>query len=343
MPKYAAAAAIIALLILASSCGMRQTPAAGVYGSAREADDGGEAGNLNKKIFRETASGEASPEGGVNHSNYTIGPSDLLEIKAMESEKFGTTERVDAAGNIKLPLLNEVAVGGMTPVEAEVRIETLLKERGFIKDPHVNVFVAEHQSKRVSVLGYVNEPGNYEIIGEMTLLDALAMAKGLDADAGTLVYVTRKNAGSQEKVIVDLDDMLKREGTADEVNFDLAPGDKVYVPEASNVFVDGAVKTPGSYPINEGETTVSQAIVMAGGLVSYANSEDISLVRDLGDGRKEVVKLDMDDINQGTTEDPILGEKDAIVVGASGLKSFFYGLNLNVFGFGGVGYNPPAR
>ena len=279
----------------------------------------------------------------MNHSNYTIGPSDLLEIKAMESEKFGTTERVDAAGNIKLPLLNEVAVGGMTPVEAEIRIETLLKERGFIKDPHVNVFVAEHQSKRVSVLGYVNEPGNYEIIGEMTLLDALAMAKGLDADAGTLVYVTRKNAGSQEKVIVDLDDMLKREGTADEVNFDLAPGDKVYVPEASNVFVDGAVKTPGSYPINEGETTVSQAIVMAGGLVSYANSEDISLVRDLGDGRKEVVKLDMDDINQGTTEDPILGEKDAIVVGASGLKSFFYGLNLNVFGFGGVGYNPPAR
>lgn len=322
---------------------MRQTPAAGVYGSARQADNGGEAGDLNKKIFRETASDEASPEGGVNHSNYTIGPSDLLEIKAMESEKFGTTERVDAAGNIKLPLLNEVAVGGMTPVEAEVRIETLLKERGFIKDPHVNVFVAEHQSKRVSVLGYVNEPGNYEIIGEMTLLDALAMAKGLDADAGTLVYVTRKNAGSQEKVIVDLDDMLKREGTADEVNFDLAPGDKVYVPEASNVFVDGAVKTPGSYPINEGETTVSQAIVMAGGLVSYANSEDISLVRDLGDGRKEVVKLDMDDINQGTTEDPILGEKDAIVVGASGLKSFFYGLNLNVFGFGGVGYNPPAR
>lgn len=322
---------------------MRQTPAAGIYGSARQADSGGGTGDLNKKIFRETASMEDSSSGGVNHSNYTIGPSDLLEIKSMESEKFGTTERVDAAGNIKLPLLNEVAVGGMTPVEAEVRIETLLKERGFIRDPHVNVFVAEHQSKRVSVLGYVNEPGNYEIIGEMTLLDALAMAKGLDADAGTLVYVTRKNAGSQEKVIVDLDDMLKREGTPDEVNFELAPGDKVYVPEASNVFVDGAVKTPGSYPINEGETTVSQAIIMAGGLVSYANSGDVSLVRDLGDGRKEVVKLDMDAINQGTTEDPILGEKDAIVVGASGLKSFFYGLNLNVFGFGGVGYNPPAR
>ena len=51
----------------------------------------------------------------------------------------------------------------------------------------------------------------------------------------------------------------------------------------------------------------------------------------------------MDDINQGSAQDPILGEKDAIVVGASGIKSFFYGLNFNVFGFGGVGYNPPAR
>jgi len=339
MPKYAALAI---LLVLAVSCGMRQTPEAGVYGSARQ-PDGGASGSLNKKLFSEAASKDASPSGSVNHSNYTIGPSDLLEIKAMESEKFGTTERVDAEGNIKLPLLNEVSVGGLTPVEAEVTIETLLKERGYIKNPHVNVYIAEHQSKRVSVLGFVNEPGNYEIIGEMTLLDALATAGGLDADAGTLVYITRKNTDREDKVIVDLDDMLKREGTPGEINFALAPGDKVYVPEASNVFVDGAVKTPGSYPINEGETTVSQAIIMAGGLVSYANSGDISLVRDLGDGRKEVVKLDMDDINQGSAEDPILGEKDAIVVGASGLKSFFYGLNFNVFGFGGVGYNPPAR
>ncbi|MCL4772295.1 MAG: hypothetical protein KJZ76_18430, partial [Burkholderiaceae bacterium] len=81
MPKYAA---ITILLVLAVSCGMRQTPEAGIYGSARQADEGA-SGGLNKKLFSEAASKEASSTGNVNHSNYTIGPSDLLEIKAMES------------------------------------------------------------------------------------------------------------------------------------------------------------------------------------------------------------------------------------------------------------------
>lgn len=342
-------AAILIAAFLCASCGGRSVPGpgsqsynqgSGSYNNNRNRgtfeDD--QVNSLNSKLTRDT---ESVPTGSSN--TYTIGPSDLLEIKAIESDKFTTTERVDMNGNINLPFLDDVNVSNLTPVQAEEKIENLLREEGFIKNPHVDVFVAEHKSKTVSVLGYVNEPGNYEMFGDMTLLDALAMAKGLEQGAGTIAYVTRNVNGSQSKIMVDLDDLLKKEDTPGQANLQLRAGDKVYVPEAQNVFVDGAVRTPGSYPINEGETTLSQAIVMAGGVASYADESDVNLVRYTGNGKREVINVDLESIESGAAEDPILNEKDAIVVGASGFKSFFYGLNFNIFGLGGVGYNPPAR
>lgn len=276
-------------------------------------------------------------------TDYVIGPSDLLEVKVLEAEKLDTTERVDANGYINLSLIDNVQVSGLTPIRAEEKIEMLLKDGGYINNPHVNVFVVERKSNTVSVLGYVNEPGNYELIGKVTLLDALALAKGLDKEAGTTVYITREVGERQEKIVVDLDDLFEKTGPSNQANLVISSGDKIYVPEASDVFVDGAVGSPGSYPIDDGETTLSQAISMAGGLASYADEGDVSLIRYLSDGRREVVTVDLDSIRGGTMQDPVLNEKDAIVVGASGFKSFFYGLNINVFGLGGVGYNPPAR
>ncbi|GJM16858.1 MAG: hypothetical protein DHS20C13_21850 [Thermodesulfobacteriota bacterium] len=275
-------------------------------------------------------------------TDYLIGPSDLLEIKVLEAEKLDTTERVDANGYINLSLIDDVQVKGLTPIRAEEKIEMLLKDGGYINNPHVNVFVVERKSNTVSVLGYVNEPGNYELIGKVTLLDALALAKGLDKEAGTTVYITREIGKRQEKIVVDLDELFEKTSPSNQANLLISSGDKIYVPEASDVFVDGAVGRPGSYPIDDGETTLSQAISMAGGLASYANQGDVSLIRYLGDGRKEVVTVDLNSIREGTMQDPVLNEKDAIVVGSSGFKSFFYGLNVMMFGFGG-GYHPPSR
>ncbi len=275
-------------------------------------------------------------------TDYLIGPSDLIEVKVLESEKLATTKRVDANGYINLSLIDNVQVNGLTPIRAEEKIEMLLKDGGYINNPHVSIFVLERKSNTVSVLGYVNEPGNYELIGKVTLLDALAFAKGLDKEAGTIVYIARETGKRQENIVVDLDDLFEKTGPSDQVNLVISSGDKIYVPESSHVFIDGAVGRPGSYPIDGGETTLSQVIAMAGGLSSYADGGDVSLIRHMGDGRKEVVTVDLDSIREGATQDPALNEKDAIVVGTNGFKSFFYGLNINVFGFGG-GYRPPSR
>lgn len=293
--------------------------------------------NINSRLISQSI-----PTNTTTPDGYLIGPADLLEISVFESEKLTTTVRVSSRGEITVPLLDNVYVEGLTAREAEVKIENLLREGEYIDSPHVGVFVTEHKSKVVSVMGYVNKPGVYELLGRMTLLDALASAQGLNDKAGTLVYVTRtEKDGSKNSYLVDLDELLASKNPED--NFDIRPGDLVFVPEAANVFVEGAVFKPGAYPINEGKTTLSEAVVMAGGVMSFADKGDVKLIRYLGNGRKEVVAVDLNRIRDGEESDYLLNEKDAIVVGASGIKSFFYGLNINVFGLGGVGYDPPAR
>ena len=274
-------------------------------------------------------------------AGYLIGPADLLEVRVFESEDLTTNVRVSSRGDITVPLLNNVNVDGLTAREAEIKLENLLREGEYIDDPHVSLFIAEHKSKVVSVMGYVNQPGSYDLLAGRTLLDVLAAAQGLSDAAGTIVVVTRSEQdGSKDSYLIDLDDLISS-GTPDD-NLELKPGDLVYVPEAANVFVEGAVIRPGAYPINEGRTTLSEAIIMAGGVMSVANNE-VTLIRYLGNGSKEVVDLNLDSIQLGQETDPVLNEKDAVIVGASGIKSFLYGFRISVFGLGGFGYDPPAR
>jgi len=275
----------------------------------------------------------------VSPDGYIIGPADLLEIRVFEAEKLTSNVRVSSRGEITVPLLDNVYVDGLTARDAEIKIENLLREGDFIDNPHVGIFIVEHRSKVVSVMGYVNQPGSYELLGGRTLLDVLAAAGGLKDTAGTIVYVTRsKEVGSKESYLVDLDDLVSSD-TPDS-NLELIPGDLVYVPEAANVFVEGAVFKAGAYPINRGKTTVSEVIIMAGGAMSHTNNK-VTLIRNHGKGRKEVVDLDLDSIREGLVTDPILNENDAVIVGASGVKSLLYGFKFNIFGFGGFGFDPP--
>jgi len=286
------------------------------------------------------AQGSNSP---VSPADYLIGPADLLEIKVFEYDKLNSTVRVSSRGEVTLPLLGSVGVNGLTAREAEEKIENLLKEGVYIKDPHVSVFIKEHKSKLVSVIGYVREPGNYELLGRQNLLDALAAAKGLENNAGRTIYLTRNEEdGRKQAYMVDLEELLIK-GNSD-INLTLKPGDVIYVPETGNVFVEGAVRKPGSFPIKEGVTTLTQCIAMAGGTTTYADSSDIKLIRYYGNGKREVMDVDLKKIQKGETEDTIVKDRDAIVVGASTARRVLYGLRLNfLFGLVGVGYDPPER
>jgi len=325
-------------LIFTYGCSLSNNPPVNSFNKIN-IESSQEMSELNSKLLEQGATSPVSP------ADYLIGPADLLEIKTFESDKLTTTARVSSRGQITLPLLGGVDVDGLTAREAEQRIESLLKEGQYLNDPHVVVFVKENKSKLVSVVGYVREPGNYELVGKLTLIDALAAARGLSEQAGRTVYITRSEEdGGKQAYMVDLDELLQKGDAAEETNLTLKPGDVVYVPEAGNVFVEGAVTRPGSIQIKEGLTTVSQVISEAGGLTSYANSSDVTLIRYLGSGERELVKLDLDQIRDGAAEDPKVNDRDAIVIASSGFKRLIYGLRLSLgFGLVGVGYEPPER
>ena len=292
---------------------------------------------LNSRLIALGSGAPASP------ADYHIGPADLLEVKVFESEKLTSTVRVSSRGQITLPLLESVDVDGLTAREAEEKIENLLKKGGYLNNPHVSVFVVEYKSKLVSVVGFVEAPGSYDLLGRQTLLDALAAAKGLNNKAGKKVYLNRtEESGRRQAYVVDLDELLLKGNS--EINVALKPGDVIYVPEAGTVFVEGAVRNQSSFPIKEGSTTVTQSIVMAGGLTSYANGSDVKLVRYLDDGKREVMELDLGKIRKGEADDPMVRDGDAVIVGVNTVKRVLYGLRLNFFySLIGVGYDPPDR
>jgi len=112
------------------------------------------------------------------YRDYKIGPEDLLEISVFEDEKLNKTLRVSFQGNINLPLLGVLKVKGLTASELEREIRDLLAEKYF-QDPHVSVFIKEYRNQRISIIGAIEKPGVYEVSGQKTILDMLAISGGL--------------------------------------------------------------------------------------------------------------------------------------------------------------------
>jgi polysaccharide export outer membrane protein len=156
------------------------------------------------------------------------------------------------------------------------------------------------------VVGYVEKPGVYEVSGQRSLLEVLAMAGGLNARAGKTLQISRGGEDKLETIVVDLD-RLSRDGDM-RLNLAMMPGDVVNVPKAGVVYVQGSVKKPGAYRLRE-SMTVSQAIGAAGGPDDkLAQRDEVRLFRRGPQGERiEVpVSLEHDDVQ--------LVENDIVVI-----------------------------
>jgi polysaccharide export outer membrane protein len=110
--------------------------------------------------------------------SYVIGPRDVLIVDIFEIEAMNDREiAVDGAGRISIPLAGGIAAAGKTPEELAAFIAERL--RNFIRNPQVSVNVKEAVSQSITVDGQVLQPGMYPVAGNMTLMRAVASAKGL--------------------------------------------------------------------------------------------------------------------------------------------------------------------
>jgi polysaccharide export outer membrane protein len=137
---------------------------------------------------------------------YRIGPSDLIEISVFQVPELNKTVRVGARGALTLPLIGKVEAGGLTAQQLEGLIARKLSE-SYLQDPQVSVFIKEFVSQRVTVEGAVNRPGVFPVSGKITLLQAIAMAGGLDklADENEIKLFRDRKDGTREVLPYDLE------------------------------------------------------------------------------------------------------------------------------------------
>ena len=202
---------------------------------------------------------------------YRIGPKDLLEIRVFEESTLDVELRVADDGTIELPLLGSFAVGGLTEAEAAARLKAEL-ERAYLQRASVTVRVIEYRSQPISVIGAVNSPGNLELSGRWTLLEALTAAGGLADNHGNRVHVLRRaDNGLSDQLTIDLSAILVRGDRR--YNIPIFAADLINVPATVdiNVFCLGEVAQPGAVTFRSTDrVTLLAVIAKAGGLTERA-------------------------------------------------------------------------
>lgn len=276
-------------------------------------------------------------------SDLPVGTGDLLEISVFEVEELSKIRlRVPARGVISLPLVGQIHAAGRTTAELENEIRERL-QRKFMHDPQVSVFLQEHNSQRISVIGAVRKGGVFNLTRPLRLADALALAEGLTEEADRQVYVIRRapisavtsaaggaaapagspSAGEGTTEVMAPIDLSELADGREELNVALRSGDVVHVPRAGSVYVGGSVERPGSFLLR-GKTTAQQAIFAAGGVKNVADWGDVRLYRKTPSGKVEVTVYDLDEFEKGKPA-PELQRNDVVVVGTSAGKAFIFG------------------
>lgn len=218
---------------------------------------------------------------GDGAKDYLIGPDDSIKITVALHPELELETRVLASGAITYPWLGEVIVGGGTTADAANKIAKGLKDKNYIVQPQVNVFVTDYQSKVFSVLGKVTKPGKYPINVPLKLTDAIAVAEGTTTEASEIVTLTSTKNGVETKTNYDLRELLASNGT--KANPVIKPNDVIFVPQYPVFYVYGEVKTPGAYKL-EPNMRVAQAVSVGGGLTDRGSKRSVDIEHTNADG-----------------------------------------------------------
>lgn len=157
-----------------------------------------------------------------------LGPEDVFTVSVYQEDDLSGDFRVDPDGTIRYPLLGAVSVSGKTANEVAALLQGGLAA-GYLRNPQVSVVVKEFNSRQISVIGEVKEPGRYPFFNGMTIVDAVAEAGGTTERAAlTSVHVTRTQGGEEQFDVPFRDISLGRSPP-----FGLKPGDIVVVYESA--------------------------------------------------------------------------------------------------------------
>jgi len=160
-------------------------------------------------------------------SEYLIGPGDLLAIDVWKEPELSKQVAVRLDGKVSLPLLNDIEAAGSSC--AELQNTLMEKYKDYVEAPEVSVTLLESRSKKIYLVGKVASPGEYPLQKDMTILQAISRAGGLDRWADTSdIRLIRKIKGTEKTYQVDYDAIISGEDLSQNVL--LQPDDTIFVP-----------------------------------------------------------------------------------------------------------------
>jgi polysaccharide export outer membrane protein len=137
-------------------------------------------------------------------SSYKIAPLDKLTIKVFKADDLSGDYDVDLAGHISLPLVGEVEAVNLTTAELDDKLTQLLGQK-YYEHPDVSVAIKQSTAHVVTVDGAVKESGQFPVAGSMTLVQAVALARGTSDDANARrVAVFRMIGGQRQAAAFEL-------------------------------------------------------------------------------------------------------------------------------------------
>jgi polysaccharide export outer membrane protein len=267
--------------------------------------------------------------------DFVLGAGDQIAVHVADMDDLPSTPmRIGPNGTLDFPMIGTVQAGGMTL--AQFRSELATKLGKYISSPDITVNLVESESRPVSVVGEVTNPGVHQMIGPRRLLDVLSMSGGTKPDAGPNVIVTRQpqwgrlNVGpvtsdaktGSTSTTLPLDSLMALKAPED--NIIMEPGDVVSVPKAELIYVVGDVQKAGGFELTTHNTmSVLHAVTLAEGLApnNYASHAHIIRPAPNGDGTMTEIPVNIDKIFKGQEKDLPLFANDVLFVPHSGFKA----------------------
>lgn len=282
-------------------------------------------------------------------TGYSLGPGDQIEVTVYGFNDLTTTTEVSPDGTIHLPLVGETSVAGRDLGMVRTHLSGAFSK--YIRNPKVDVEVKNAQANRVSVIGEVSKPGMYPLRRNGQLITELISEAGgrsqLASNRLILLPAPKSLAGTSSThsapistggVEIEMDALFGKIDTPP-VLIPLIAGDTVVVPEAGKYEVDGEVEKPGSYPLSS-QASVMSAIASAGGFTYSADVKKVEVIREIGNGRKALATLDLEEVGLRGGKDIRLRSGDLIRVPSEpglfferqiveSLNSLFNGVSVN--------------
>ena len=247
-----------------------------------------------------------------------IAANDLVAVAVYDSPELTRTIRVAADGTIRLPMLKKrISADGLLPGQLESAVAEALRSEEILVDPVVTVTILEYDSRPVNVVGAVKKPVTFQAAGKIRLLEALAKAEGLTAEAGPEILLTRPEPGpdgTQTALVQRIPVRLLIDAADASLNVELKGGEEIRVPEARKIYVVGNVRRPGAFPMRDGsETTVLKILAYAEGLAPFA-AKTAYIYRGGGSVEKQEIAIELEKIMQRKAADVPLAADDVLYV-----------------------------